>query len=65
VSLSSPLGRAPLEPADRQPDVALPKRVRYWEPWPRRMRAVLEGGSVIDSRRAVMLWQTGAFPDLY
>jgi uncharacterized protein (DUF427 family) len=37
----------------------------YWEPWPRRMRAELAGQTVVDSRRGVMLWQTGAFPELY
>lgn len=65
MSLSSPLGPAPFEPVGRHTDVALPERVRYWEPWPRRMRAILDGRTVVDSRRAVMLWQTGSFPDLY
>ncbi len=65
MSLSSPMGRAPLEPAGRHTDVALPERVSYWEPWPRRMRALLDGHTVVDTRRAVMLWQTGAFPGLY
>jgi uncharacterized protein (DUF427 family) len=65
MSLSSPMGRAPLEPAGRHTDVPLPERVRYWEPWPRRMRGVLGGRTVVDSRRAVMFWQTGAFPELY
>jgi hypothetical protein len=27
-----------------------------------RMRAVLDGDTVVDSRDGVMLWQTGAFP---
>lgn len=65
MSLSSPLGRGPFEPAGRHTDVTLPERIRYWEPWPRRMRAVLAGCTVLDTRRGVMLWESGEFPALY
>jgi uncharacterized protein (DUF427 family) len=65
MSLSTPLGRAPFEPAGRHTDVALPDRVSYWEPWPRRMRAVHSGRTLVDSERGVMLWRTGTFPELY
>ena len=65
MSLSTPLGRAPFEPAGRHTDVALPDRVSYWEPWPRRMRAVHSGQTIVDSERGVMLWRTGIFPELY
>lgn len=41
------------------------EEVRYWEPWPRRMRALHSGETVLDSRRGVMLHATGALPVLY
>jgi uncharacterized protein (DUF427 family) len=44
---------------------ALPERVRYWEPWPRRMRAVVAGETVLDSRRGVVFYETGGFPQHY
>jgi uncharacterized protein (DUF427 family) len=65
MSLTSPFGRAPFGARGGDFDVVIPDRVRYWEPWPRRMRAVLDGDTVVDSRDGVMLWQTGAFPVHY
>ncbi|GAW48004.1 MULTISPECIES: DUF427 domain-containing protein [unclassified Nocardioides] len=65
MSLTSPLGRAPFQPGRRQTNVPLPDRISYWEPWPRRMRANIAGVTVLDTERAVMLWQTDRFPDLY
>jgi len=43
----------------------LPARIRYWEPWPRRMRATFAGETVLDSRRGVLLYESGAFPVHY
>lgn len=65
MSLTSPFGRAPFGPAGGEFDFAPPERVRYWEPWPRRMRALLSGETVLDSRRGVLLWETGNFPAFY
>lgn len=42
-----------------------PEHVRYWEPWPRRMRAILAGETVLDSRLGVLLHETGALPVHY
>ena len=39
----------------------LPEHVRYWEPWPRRMRAVIAGETVLDSRRGLLLYETATF----
>lgn len=65
MSLTTPIGRGPFEPVDRHTDVVLPEHVVYWEPWPRRMRAVRAGRTVLDSERGIMLWRTGMFPALY
>jgi uncharacterized protein (DUF427 family) len=65
MSLTSPFNKAPFGPRGGQFDVAMPSHIRYWEPWPRRMRAVLAGKAVLDSRRGVILWETGAFPAYY
>jgi uncharacterized protein (DUF427 family) len=65
MSLSSPFNTAPFGPRSGEFDVALPEHIRYWEPWPRRMRAVLSGETVLDSRRGIVLWETGAFPAYY
>lgn len=58
-------GSGPFGPAGGRFDFALPERVRYWEPWPRRMRALLAGETVLDSRRGVLLHETDAFPTFY
>lgn len=65
MSLTSPFNKAPFGPRGGQFDVAMPSHIRYWEPWPRRMRAVLAGKAVLDSRRGVILQETGAFPAYY
>lgn len=44
---------------------SLPEPLRYWEPWPRRMRAIVSGETVLDSRRGVYFYETGAFPVHY
>ena len=43
----------------------LREHVRYWEPWPRRMRAVIAGEMVLDSRRGLLLCETATFPVHY
>jgi len=65
--MSLTLGTGPFAPHspgvfDPQPPAG---HVRYWEPWPRRMRAVLSGETVLDSRRGVQLHETGIFPVHY
>lgn len=46
----------------RSTSVRYLKRVRYVEDWPRRMRAVFAGETVLDSRCGKMLHRTGTFP---
>ena len=59
-------GSGPFGPGGGEFDFGpLPEHVRYWERWPRRMRAVLAGETVLDSRRAVLLHETGTFPVHY
>jgi uncharacterized protein (DUF427 family) len=65
MSLSSPFNRAPLGPQRGEFDFSPPDHIRYWEPWPRRMRALLAGQTVLDSQRGVVLWETGMFPAYY
>jgi uncharacterized protein (DUF427 family) len=65
MSLTSPFGRAPFGPLGGTFDFSPPARVKYWEPWPRRMRALLSGATVLDSRRGILLWETGKFPEHY
>jgi uncharacterized protein (DUF427 family) len=43
----------------------LPEHIRYWEPWTRRMRAVVSGETVLDSRDGVLLHESGTFPAHY
>ena len=43
-------------------DVEVPDRVVYVEPFPRRVRAVLGGATVIDSDDAVLVHETGSLP---
>lgn len=40
----------------------VPEKISYVEGWPRRMRAVLGGQTVLDSRRGKLLHCTGTFP---
>ncbi|HEY5985212.1 MAG TPA: DUF427 domain-containing protein [Streptosporangiaceae bacterium] len=65
MSLSSPFNTAPLGPRRGEFDFRPPGHIRYWEPWPRRMRAVVSGETVLDSRRGIVLWETGMFPAYY
>jgi uncharacterized protein (DUF427 family) len=65
VSLSSPFNTSPLGPHTGEFDRRPPEHIRYWEPWPRRMRAVLAGQTVLDSVRGIVLWETGMFPAHY
>jgi uncharacterized protein (DUF427 family) len=58
-------GVSPFGPSGGTLDFDAPEHVRYWEPWPRRMRAMFAGATVLDSRRGVMLHETGAFPIHY
>jgi uncharacterized protein (DUF427 family) len=46
-------------------DFEVPERVRYWEPWPRRMRAVVGNEVVLDSERARLFHETGRLPVHY
>lgn len=43
-------------------DVAVPDRVVYVEPFPRRVRAVIGGDTVIDSDAVVLVHGTGSLP---
>lgn len=58
-----PFGKAPFD-ADRGAFNfgPIPEEVRYVEDWPRRMRAVFAGETVLDSRRGKMLHRTRTFP---
>ncbi len=60
MSLTHPFARAPFGThRSGRFDFDPPEHVRYWEPWPRRMRAVLAGQTVLDSSRGILLWETG------
>lgn len=64
--MSLTFGSGPFGPGGGEFDFGPPpKQVRYWEPWPRRMRAMLAGETVLDSRRGSVLYETGAFPVYY
>jgi len=58
-----PFGKAPFD-ADRGAFNfgPIPEEVRYVEDWPRRMRAMFAGETVLDSRCGKMLHRTGTFP---
>lgn len=58
-------GSGPFGPRGGHFDFAPPEHVRYWEPWPRRMRALFAGETLLDSRRGILLHQTGGFPAHY
>ena len=55
-------GRSPFGPDRGSYNIAVPDQVAYAEPWPRRMRAMFAGRTVVDSRRGVMVHRTGAAP---
>jgi uncharacterized protein (DUF427 family) len=65
--MSLTFGMAPFAPLGQRGsfDRGVPDHLRYWEPWPRRMRAKLGGLTLLDSNRGVMLHETGTFPALY
>ena len=46
-------------------DFDAPERVRYWEPWPRRMRAVVGNETVLDSERGLLFHESGRLPVHY
>lgn len=60
--MSLTLGHAPFAKQRGRFDFPAPKHVRYWEPWPRRMRAVFAGRTVLDSQRGIVLHETGRLP---
>ncbi len=43
----------------------LPPHILYWEDWPRRMRALFAGETVLDSRHVKLLHETGKMPAHY
>ncbi|HLE98392.1 MAG TPA: DUF427 domain-containing protein [Gaiellaceae bacterium] len=55
---TGPLGPRPKGTLNFQP----PQRVVYVEPWPRRVRAILEDETVVDSERTVLMYESGALP---
>lgn len=66
MTLAHPFVRSPFGlRTSGQFDFEPPEHMRYWEPWPRRMRAVLVGETVLDSQRGIMVWETGEFPTHY
>ena len=60
---SGPFGRAPAGSFNRE----LPDRrgLIYTEPFPRRVRGLLAGETIVDSRRALLLHESGLLPILY
>jgi uncharacterized protein (DUF427 family) len=42
-----------------------PEHVLYFEDWPRRVRGIVAGETVVDTRRAKLLYETGIPPMLY
>ena len=63
--MSLTFGRAPFAAQRGSFDFPVPDHVRYWEPWPRRMRAILGGRPVLDSSRGIVLHETGRLPEHY
>lgn len=43
----------------------LPDHVLYWEAWPRRMRAMFGGATVLDTRSGMLLHETGKLAEHY
>lgn len=58
------MGRSPFGAERGSYDGAVPDRVAYAEPWPRRLRAVLAGRTLLDTRRGVMLHRTAMAPSV-
>lgn len=64
--MSLTYGRSPFGPERGHFDFGpVPDHVRYWEPWPRRMRAMLNGETILDSRRGVIFYETGELAVYY
>jgi uncharacterized protein (DUF427 family) len=60
---SGPLGR---NPAGRfNVEIDRSGAVMLWDPVPQRVRAIVEGHTLVDSRRAVLLHETGHLPVYY
>lgn len=55
---AGPFGKRPHGRFDFDP----PRRVRYVEPCPRRVRGERDGRTVVDSRRVWLVWETGKQP---
>jgi len=55
---AGPFGERPWGRFDFEP----PTRIRYVEPFPRRVRAEKDGVTVADSRRVELVWETGRQP---
>jgi uncharacterized protein (DUF427 family) len=55
---AGPFGERPWGRFDFEP----PARIRFVEDFPRRVRAEKDGATVIDSRRAKLVWVTGRQP---
>lgn len=60
--MSLTFGRGPFSAGRGAFDVEIPEQVGYVEDWPRRMRAVVAGQTILDSRRGKLLHRSGAFP---
>lgn len=60
--MSLTFGHAPFAHQRGSFDFPVPAHVRYWEPWPRRMRAVFAGATVLDSQGGVVVHETGRLP---
>lgn len=58
TTAAGPFGKRPQGRFDFDP----PKRIRYVEPCPRRVRAEKDGRTVVDSRRVQLVWVTGRQP---
>ena len=61
-AMSLTLGSGPFAQGKARLNFAAPDHIVYWEPWGRRLRAVFAGKTVLDTRRAVVVHETGKFP---
>jgi len=63
--MSLTFGSAPFAPQRGSFDFPVPEHARYWEPWPRRLRAILAGRTLLDTEHAIVLHETGRLPVHY
>lgn len=63
--MSLTFGQSPFGTRRGTYDGAIPARVRYWDHWDRRTRAVIAGETLLDSQGGVIFYETDAFPALY